>query len=147
MPSASGPLLLPQAGLRRQWVESVLVASGRSAQEAELDQRPDRQAKARQLKHDIYAGVRADVADHARQEIEHQQPPAALVAVVQTLDGDGDARNDDGNDRDRKNQDDAQQIRGEGKKQAEEEIQREQRDEIDEERKPVFRAIDASAKA
>jgi hypothetical protein len=32
----------------------------------------------------------------ARQHVEHQKPPAALVAVVQAFDGDGDGRNDEG---------------------------------------------------
>jgi hypothetical protein len=41
--------LSPKADLRRQGVWSILVASGRSAQEAELNQRADRRGKTRQL--------------------------------------------------------------------------------------------------
>jgi len=61
-----------KADLRRQRVLSILVASGRSAQEAELNQRPDRQGKTRQLKLKIQPCVRADIADRAREQIEDQ---------------------------------------------------------------------------
>lgn len=130
-----------------EWIGPVPVLSGRSSQEAELDQRPDRQRKARQLEHKIQSGIRTDAAERARQHVEHQKPPAALVAVVQALDGDGDGRNDDGDAGDADDQEDAQYICGEGEGEAEKDKEDGHSDEIDDERKPVFRAIDAPAKA
>lgn len=66
---------------------------------------------------------------------------------MQALDGDGDGRNDDGDAGDADDQEDAQYICGEGEGEAEKDEENGHSDEIDDERKPVFRAIDASAKA
>jgi hypothetical protein len=68
------------------------------------------------MKYQLHRGVHADIVDHARQQIEHQQPPTALVAVVQALDGEGDTRNDDRDEGDGEGQNDADGICGEGKK-------------------------------
>lgn len=66
---------------------------------------------------------------------------------MQALDGDGDGRNDDGDAGDADDQEDAQYICGEGEGEAEKDEENGHSDEIDDERKPVFRAIDAPAKA
>ena len=66
---------------------------------------------------------------------------------MQAFDGDGGGRNGDGDEGDGEDQEEAQYICGERQKEAEEDVQSEQTHEIDDECKPVFRAIDASAKA
>src|SRR5690606_38891498 len=90
---------------RCERIGAVPVGPDGAAQEAEFDQRPDRYCKAHGAQHYRAAEHVVEHAEHPRQEIEQQQPPPALVAVVQPLDADGNGRPDQ---RDRKYRDQQQ---------------------------------------
>src|ERR1700722_1963367 len=136
-----------------QRVGPISVPAGGTAQAADFDKSPDRERKSRQhqdvMQHRACGSRQpcrfCGLAEHAWHQIKHQEPPRAPVAVMQPLGGDGETPKQPGD----QNQDDHddKEWRGNAGGGEQDHGGHQPRGDEDENRAPVFGAVDAPAGA
>ena len=69
----------------RQRIRTVAIAPTRPTQESKLNKGPNRKYRTRQLQCTSKPDVPVNTTEHAWKNVEYYQPPAAFVAIMETL--------------------------------------------------------------